>query len=170
MKQRSIVKLALLSLVTLSIYAAYWLYDTRRELTAKGLNVPPFLWLGLPYTLSIGGIIIALIINVIGVVTSDGFPIDGAVEHFMNFIAVEIIITGMLAVMIGAFWLYKYLQAAKIATDGQVNVAVSYILLIVLILFSSWCLWPAIIQDAFNNHGDDKADNTPGPPQPIVTA
>ncbi len=40
MKNRSVVAVIILSLVTLGIYTLYWLVVTKRELNAKGANIP----------------------------------------------------------------------------------------------------------------------------------
>lgn len=48
MKNRSLVKMALLMIFTLGIYCIYWLVKTKEEMNAKGAAIPTAWWIIVP--------------------------------------------------------------------------------------------------------------------------
>jgi hypothetical protein len=61
------------------------------------------------------------------------------------------------------YWFYRYCQGVEHVTQGHMSLATSFLLFIVLYLFSVGFVWPLVIQDAFNKVSDGP-DNRPADP------
>lgn len=154
MKQRNIMAVIFLSIITLGIYDLFWLVSVKKELNAKTTIHTPTLWLLFaPLLLLIGGAIAAGIASAGTSSTATGANIT-------------IILIYMIAILvilpITFYWFFKFSKAVGQYTHGEMNTAITFILLWLLRFIGM-----AIIQDKFN----DMLAGGPAPgPAPVAPA
>ncbi|HEY1063771.1 MAG TPA: DUF4234 domain-containing protein [Candidatus Saccharimonadales bacterium] len=147
MERRSLVKLAIFSIITLGIYQIFWLYFTNKEMREKDQDVAPFKLLFAPLLLMLGLGILQVITLVI---------MDGDSSTALNILT---IIGGILAIVaalpIMLYWFYKYCKAAEGATEGELSFGLSYAMVIVLAFVNLSILWPFLVQYYFNKLSEE---------------
>ena len=147
MKNRSLVTMLLLTIVTLGIYQLYWLYDTQRELRAKNYNVPSILILFAPYLALIGIILLNIIINFVFSTTDGGTTSPGILGLLSLIIGVVAFIA---LVPVALYWYYRYCKAIELVTDGTFPFDMSYLSIILLSIFGVNFVWPFFVQYYLN--------------------
>jgi hypothetical protein len=140
MKQRNVMAVIFLSIITLGIYDLFWLVSVKKELNAKTNVHTPTLWLLVaPYLLWAIGSAVA-----IGV--SQGAP-DSAASSAASIITIVVYLVGALAIVpITFYWFFKFSKAVHQYTKGEINTAMAFILLWLLRFIGI-----AVIQDSFND-------------------
>jgi hypothetical protein len=155
MKRRSILKMLLLTIVTLGFYDLYWIWSTRQELVAKGQRVPRFIILLVPILM----LIVVFPLLFIGMALTPGGFTYGNDNAIINVLVVIFGIGGVLAILVvGLWWFYKYCKAAEVVTNQDMTFEVSYVLLILTNLINVGFAWPLFVQYHFNK----LSDATPG--------
>lgn len=154
MKTREIWKVVVLGIITLGIYDLYWLYLTYKELRTKGNKIPPFSLLLLP------GILLFLVLvlqfglrsTVADSTDVNSFSTPSPAHRISNLVSVLI---GLFSVLFGLVyslvWFYRYSQAVERVTRGKLSTGVCFVLAIFLNGSYLGFIWPAIVQNAFNN-------------------
>lgn len=154
MKQRNIMAVIFLSIITCGIYDLFWLVKIKKELNAKTNVHTPTLWLlAAPYLLLTLGIIVS-------VAVSQGSP-NGAT--IANIITLVVYLLAFVAVVpITFYWFFKFSKGVNHYTNGEMNTAMTFILLWLLRFIGI-----AVIQDKFNDmlhSGMQPINQTPGYP------
>ncbi len=143
MKQRSIGKMFLLTIVTLGIYRLYWFAKTRQEMLSlkKELKIPPVIWLVAPVLFVVAAVVLFFTSGAATHESSDtsltGIQIASLVLFYIAILAVPLLM---------AIWLWKYSKAVEVVTNEKMNFAIS--LLILLAVPDGIDI--LIVQDAFN--------------------
>ena len=144
MKNRSLIKMLVLSIITLGIYQIYWLYKTREELVSLRQEVPSFWLLVAPYITVILVFGAQLVIN-----SSPSTSMDAQLGT--NIISLILGLVAIIAIIpVTIYWHYKYCKAASFATGGKPTFDMSFVLFIIFWLFGLSVVWPFIMQDGYN--------------------
>jgi len=150
MKHRSILRLLVLSIVTLGIYQLLWLKQTRDEMVRKGAKIPPFLMLLSPILAVVGLFALWLML---------GVQADAYGDTLSTSADIGIVVASIVAVisipLVSLYWFYQYCYGVDQVTHGQTSFGISYVLFIVFTLFGVNFIWPFIIQDGFNKVSDN---------------
>ena len=147
MKNRSVPKVIIFSLITLGIYTLFWLRDTRKELVNRGQDVLPVKILLLPVAALVAVGLLQFLSHFLLQDTGE----SNLVLKISNILAIVVGILVVVAVIpLTIWWYYKYCQAVEAVTKGQTSLALSFGLLIVLSVLGFAFIWPGIIQDGFN--------------------
>jgi hypothetical protein len=131
MKQRSIGKMFLLSIVTLGIYRLYWFDKTRTEMMSlnKAVKIPRTIWLIAPVLFMVAAMVF-FFVAVLG--NSDG---SGA-EQTMTGLQVGALITFYVAVftapLLMAIWLWQYSRGVELVTNEKMGFATALLILLVV--------------------------------------
>lgn len=158
MKKRSLVTMAILSVVTLTIYQIFWTYFTKQELVSKGQKVPPFKLLFAPV---LGLVLVAIGQLFVHIVLNAGAADSSSVTTVVNILGVVVGVLAVIAIFpVTLYWYYMYCKAAEVVTNKELGFGMSYVLFIVLNFFSVGFLWPFIVQYYFNKVADE---STPAP-------
>lgn len=162
MQYRSLVKVIVLSLLTLGVYQLYWLYATRKELTQKGYQVPPLFQL-------FGPVIFLFLAIVITGFLSDGSSasVSSKPEFAYGLMLIVLLVASLAIIPVALYWFYKYCKAVEAVTGGRTSFGLVYALLIAFALLGVGIVWPLIIQDGFNKVAD--AEPKPDSPHHDVT-
>lgn len=147
MKYRNPAIVLILLLVTLGIYGIYWLYATRKEITAK-LDDKDAIWpvtvLFIPLFIFLAGILIFVAAIMAG---STFATITGFIVSFIS-------VLGFLAGIVIAFiWFYYYCQALEKLTKTA-SPGVLYILWVVLTVVGFSIVWFVLAQVELNKLTD----------------
>ena len=143
MKNRSVIKVIIFSLITFGIYTLFWLRDTRKELVDHGQTVPPVKVLLVP-------VLVLIVVALLQFVAHASLQ-NNAASKGLNILSVLIGIVTIVAIFpLTAWWYYKYCTAVAVVTRGQTSVALSLGLFILLAFTGFSFAWPGIIQDGFN--------------------
>ena len=143
MKNLSVIKVIILSLITLGIYTLFWLRDTRKELVDRGQNVPPVKVILAP-------VLVLFVVILLQFVAHTALQ-NNVANKGLNFLSVLIGPIVVIAILpLTVWWYYKYCKAIEVVTQGQTSLTVSLGLLVVLSIFGFSFVWPGIIQDGFN--------------------
>jgi len=139
MKQRNIMAVIFLSILTLGIYDLFWLVKVKKELNEKTSIHTPSLWvLFAPFIALAVGLIVALVT----------MP-SSASDNSATITIVMSLVYGIsiLAILpISFYWFFKFSKAVGQYTNGQLNTAVTFILLWILRFIGL-----AVVQDHFND-------------------
>lgn len=136
-KRIKVWKVAVLSIITLTVYCYIWFALRRNEIVKKTkLNIPDWKWLILPMLISLVSFI------PLAFLTSDnGGPLEGPVLFYF----VPVVGFAIIASAINIWWVWKFAKAAEKITRGRITA--SWIL-------AYWYLYaffaPAILQHYFN--------------------
>ena len=144
MKQRSIGKMFLLTIVTLGIYRLYWFVKTRSEMMQlnKDIKIPSVLWLVAP---------LLLVILAIGFFIFNG-DFSSSDETAKNLTTNQIFsmaffyLTLLVAPLLVAIWLWKYSKGVEVVSGEKMTFAIA--LLILLAVPDGIDI--LIVQDTFN--------------------
>jgi hypothetical protein len=163
MKQRSIIKVFLLEVITLGIYRLYYLIKTRREMMAfkPGIKILTPWFLLAPIIVGLA----ALVLFFIAVALSSSPSADSNSPIYL---------IGILSFYFGLFisavlfiaWEWSYSQAVDKVTDSKLSFALS---LLILILVPDG-VDILIIQDYFNNLPPHTGAAHPTPVHPVPPA
>lgn len=166
MKNRSVAKVILLSLITLGIYTLFWLNATRKELIEHGQKVPPLKILLAPFIVLIGVPILQIIVHFSITDNGSGSP---DLASSLNILSLAIGGGVMLVfVPVAVWWFYKYCSAVEVITDGQTSLSFSLCLIIGLTFFGLSFVWPGIIQDGLNRLSAIPTANPRAPGSPLA--
>lgn len=156
MRQRSIPAILILGLVTLGIYPFYWLISTRKELIRRGAHIPPVVVLISPYLFMAAVAILQLVVTILSAASTpdDGTPTSLGPPGFETITIVLAVLAFFAVIPISLFWVYRYCQGAQQVTGGRLAISFSYPLSIVLTVFSVGFVWPAIMQNYYNQVDD----------------
>lgn len=148
MKQRNLLVMFILTVVTLGIYQIIWTYWTKQELNANGGKVPRFLWLIAPFLLLFGVAVLQFVSNF---VINDTPGSGETLKLIANMISV---VSGVVLVLtfipIYLIWYYRYCQAVDKVTHGDLPAGLNYVLLIALNMLGIGVAWPLIVQNSYN--------------------
>ncbi|PID99426.1 hypothetical protein CSA80_01545 [Candidatus Saccharibacteria bacterium] len=141
MQQRSIVKVFLLSVVTLGIYRLYWFAKTRQEMmnVNEDVRVPHIIWLIAP----IGMMALIVLLFVAMIVAADEHALSPVIQVLVTmvfFIAMTVL------PFVLAMWLWKYSKAVELVTGEKMTFAMA--LLVLLAVPDGIDI--LIVQDTFN--------------------
>jgi hypothetical protein len=144
MKQRSIGKMFLLTIVTLGIYRLYWFVKTRSEMMQlnKDIKIPSVLWLVAP---------LLLVILAIGffIFSGDFSSSDETAKSLTTnqiFSMAFFYLTLLVAPFLVAIWLWKYSKGVEVVSGEKMSFAIA--LLILLAVPDGIDI--LIVQDTFN--------------------
>ena len=144
MKQRSIGKMFLLTIVTLGIYRLYWFVKTRSEMMQlnKDIKIPSVLWLVAP---------LLLVILAIGffIFSGDFSSSDETAKSLTTnqiFSMAFFYLTLLVAPLLVAIWLWKYSKGVEVVSGEKMSFAIA--LLILLAVPDGIDI--LIVQDTFN--------------------
>lgn len=117
LKERSVVEVVILSLVTLGIYQLYWMYETNNELRESKRDVAPIKWFLIPIAVLIGLVIMAAISLLIGGIIGEStvgqiFIGFGAVLFFLMYVLFLPAYFAMYGYWV--YWLYKFSKALEV--------------------------------------------------------
>ncbi len=148
MKQRGVMTVILLSIVTLGIYDLFWLYKVKKELNAKTNVHTPTLWLLFaPALVMVLGIIIGMVMVVANSTPTDAYATSSTPSIAANVIILVSYTFGFLVVVpVTFYWFFKFSKAVSQYTNGGVSTAVTFMLLYLLRFIGM-----AVIQDHFND-------------------
>lgn len=156
MKQRNVMVVVLLSLVTLGIYDLYWLVQTKKVLNQQTPTRTPTIWLLFaPVLLLLALILISTLsrVNQVNSQTSSGGGLLLVLIYMLGIFAI---------VPITFYWFFKFSKSVHEYTHGELSLAVTFLLLYVLRF-----LGLAIVQDKFNEMA---AQGPAGPAAPMPPA
>jgi hypothetical protein len=146
MQQRNLLKMFLLTLVTLGIYQIYWLYATRKEMIARGgLSIPRVIVLFLPLLLLVAGfILLAITSSLTGNSSSGVTP--------ANVIVLIVCIISMIAwPIISIWWTWRYAVAVEATTEHRMSRDLVFWTWLLLVFISSPVVWMLMVQNEFNH-------------------
>jgi hypothetical protein len=145
MHKRRLWQVVVFSFITIGIYPLYWLYATRKEMVNRGAKIPHLVLLLIPLS------------GLLGVAVAEWFVLStlGQVPaHGANRAAVTAVLLGVLAAAVlyplTAYWFYKYCRGVEKVTKKHMTFGVAYGLWAVLSLFFVGFIWPALVQESFN--------------------
>jgi hypothetical protein len=149
MKNRNIVFVIIMSIVTLGAYDIYWAFSTRNELVKKRQDVPSPWIVFLPLLGLIGVAVLEMVVRFM--LTSNPGDTPSSLETSANVVSVIVGIISVVGIVpMSIYWLWKYCVAVEKVTKGELTVGFSFALAILLSLFGGSILWPAIVQYQFN--------------------
>ncbi len=145
MKQRSIGKMFLLTVVTLGIYRLYWFAKTRAEMMNlnKDIKIPHIIWLVAPVLIVVAAVAMfissgaATASEKVGGDAMTGLQIGSIIAFYVSILAVPVLM---------AIWLWKYSKGVEVVTGEKMSFAIA--LLILLAVPDGIDI--LIVQDAFN--------------------
>jgi len=146
MRNRSLVFVIVMSIITLGIYDAYWTFSTRNELVQKGEDVPSPWIIFLP----IVGLLGVALLQIIGhfVLT---IPSGGSGNTVLNILSVVIGIVSIVGILpMSLYWTWKYCKAVENVTNGGLTTGFNFAICLILGVVGVWFVWPAIAQNYFN--------------------
>lgn len=157
MKQRNVGMVIFLSFITLGIYTLYWMYDTRKELMARGAKDIPSVWI------LIAPVVVTLLLLFMLFILLLGSSSPGQ-SYSLQWVILGLFYFLSTLVWMGLwiFWIYKYSQAVDMVTRSQTSFMLSFGLGLALFLVGVFFVWPGIIQDGFNK----VAEGPDSPPAP----
>jgi hypothetical protein len=149
MKKRNLAVIVILGIVTLGFYDLYWTYVTRKEMVARGARIPSFWWLASP---------VILLTIITGILFGLNFTVRNGSADTVNS---AIVIFNIVSVLAGAgavlviipyaiYWYYQYSKAVEWLTQGRLAAGNSLAILILTYIFNVGFVWPAIVQNYFN--------------------
>ncbi len=142
MKKRSVASVVLLTIVTLGIYALFWLYYTKKDLMRYGQKIPSMWTLFLP---------VLLIIQVMLIAAVTGGLREGSDTSFSPGFMVVISLLYVFATFYPLYWMYQYCKAASAATNNYVQLGWSYAVYVVTwVMGITMPIWVGMMQDSFN--------------------
>lgn len=143
MKNRNLIFVTVMSLVTLGIYDLYWAFSTRNELVKKGHKVPsPMIFL---YP-----IIAALLSVLILVVLYDSPNGQDAMGVLGTVLVILMLVSALAFIPIGIYWLWRYSQAVGKVTKGKLSAEVSMVIALVTGVVGFAFIWPIVVQYYYN--------------------
>lgn len=146
MKNRSLLSMLILTIVTLGIYQLYWLFLTQKEMSSKGYRVPSVFILLAPY-LTLVAIMLLNVGNNFVFSSVDG----GGGSNVLSLISLIIGLIAFIALIpVALFWYYRYCKAIELVTDGTFPFDMSYLSIILLSIFGVGFLWPFFVQYYLN--------------------
>ena len=162
MKKRNPFLVLLLSIVTLGIYALYWLYITRKEILQYAENKNA-IW---PVAYLLAPILAIVIIFPLALLNQGDSPVNKAVQALVFLVGAAAIIGSL---VIPFIWFYKYSKTTGEVTKGLEGITL-FILLIILSMFAATIVWQVLVQIELNKFVDKQfGGNTPQPEAPAPT-
>lgn len=144
MKHRNIMAVIFFSLITLGIYDLFWLVSVKKELNEKTSVHTPTLWLLFAPVLLI---IVGIIAMVVVAGASSGTALAGQTNAAAAIITILFYLVVLFAIIpITFYWFFRFSKAVGAYTGGELNTAVTFILLYLLRFIGI-----AVIQDKFND-------------------
>lgn len=143
MKQRSLIAVFVLNLVTVGIYQLYWLITTRREMIQRGapafpsLAAPLFAWL---FT----ALLAASAFIVYNYGQSD-VPVALVV-----LLSVAAVCMGIIAIIVSIQWFYKYAEAVEYTTGKHLSHKFVFWMGILFCVYGADTLWMLVMQYHYN--------------------
>jgi hypothetical protein len=165
MKQRSIIKVCLLEVITLGIYRLYYLIKTRREMMAfkPGIKILTPWFLLAPILVGVA----AFIPFIIAVALSPSTTASSDSGSAVGLLAILTFYFGLfISAVLFIAWEWSYSQAVDKVTDSKLSFALS---LLILILVPDG-VDILIIQDYFNNLPPHTGAAHPTPVHPVPPA
>jgi hypothetical protein len=112
MKKRKISTLVLMSVLTVGFYSWYWIYETRREMVAKGYSITSFF----AYTLAIFFIGVFILFLGIGAAAEDSIS-----NSSLGQIKSVIIGAAIVGTLIEIWFFISYSRAVEKTTNGKLK-------------------------------------------------
>jgi hypothetical protein len=142
MKQRNIMAVVLLSIITLGIYDLFWLASVKKDLNkSTDVHIPTMWVLFAPFILAIVGTPLFIVLTLANGHSGNG---TGAASGIATF--AYIFILTIVAVPVAFYWLFKFSKAVNHYTHGELNTAITFMLLWLLRFIGI-----AVMQDKFND-------------------
>jgi hypothetical protein len=143
-----------LSIITFGIYMIYWLYITRKELTAKTqgqVKSWPVFVLFTP--------IIAIVLMVLGYAAmAQVSPSDPTSSDSLYFLLSSVLVLAI--IIIPFFWFYKFTKLVSAATPHMSNNL--YLFWVLLSLLGVGIIWPVLVQSHLNSANSIPLQQNPG--------
>lgn len=140
MKQRNVMAVIFLSIITLGIYDLFWLANTKKTLNEQTDVKVPSMWL--LFAPIIGIFVVAVMSIFTAGSTADGSSFRAA--SIFELVVGLVTVLGILPITF--YWFLKFSKAVNHYTRGELNTAITFILLWILRFIGL-----AIIQDKFND-------------------
>jgi hypothetical protein len=146
MRNRGIVFVIVMSIITLGIYDIYWAFSTRDELVKKGYDVPSP-WIAIAPLLGLIGIaVLQILLHALWL----GGP-SASAETIVNVLSVIIGFVSVVAIIpMSVFWLWKYCQAVEKVTHKGLTAGFNIAMAILLAVLGAGPLWVPIVQYQYN--------------------
>lgn len=146
MKQRNVMAVVFLSIITLGIYDLFWLVSVKKELNAKTDVHTPSIWVLLAPFLVFLIPIVWLVVLAMAASSSYTTPSSTA-SSIASIVTVVLYLLAFLVILpVMFYWFLKFSKAVNHYTHGDLNTAVTFLLLWMLRFIGL-----AIIQDKFND-------------------
>jgi hypothetical protein len=142
MKQRNVMAVIIFSIITLGIYDLFWLVKVKNELNAKTDIKTPSIWLLFAPYLAL----LVPTVAVIALVSIDNGSRAPSTATFNVITIVGYLLAILVILPVTFYWFLKFSKAVNHYTNGELNTAVTFLLLWMLRFIGL-----AIIQDKFND-------------------
>ncbi|MDQ3158587.1 MAG: DUF4234 domain-containing protein [bacterium] len=150
MKERSVVEVVVLSLVTFGIYQLYWMYITNNELRDQKQEVAPVKWFVIPILVMIGILMLgAIFIGLGAAIGSDAGQILNGIGFglfIIDYILFFPVFFGIYGYWI--YWLYKYCTALEKESHKKIEFVLTFLVGILV----GGLIWVGITQHMINEH------------------
>lgn len=148
MKNRSIVFVIIMSIVSLGIYGIYWMFSTRNELVKKGQRVPS------PWIVILAAVFSFLVIAFLQILKPE-LPIfaqftNPTDSYSTTPLMIWSIAIGFVGVIVALYWMWKYSKAVEIVTRGSLSAKECFALAAISTFFGIGFVWMATVQHEFN--------------------
>lgn len=143
MKNRNLIFVTLLSIVTVGIYDIYWAFSTRNELVKKNLDVPSPLIILAPLLALLAIAAIAIPVH-----------LSNSTGNTVTLVNVLSVLFGVVAVLalipVAVYWVWRYSKAVEKLTKGDLTAEISMVIAILSSLVGLSIVWPIVVQYYYN--------------------
>lgn len=165
MNKRSPLMVLVLTVVTLGLYELYWLYITRKELSAK-LQGQVKSW---PVSILFAPIAIIVLMTVGYVIMSQAGAQDSSISNSLYFLVGALAVIAL--IVIPFVWFYKFTKLVSATTPQASNSL--YLIWLLLTIFGVGLIWPMIVQAHLNSASAQQPQQNPiatppAPPTPTM--
>ena len=144
MQKRSLVKVFLLTIITLGIYELYWLIMTRRDMIRLKAPVPPSILV--PFVPLAFGIIAML--SALTIYSNGRSDMPVALVILLGVFSACSFLAG---IILWVNWAWEYSRGVETVTDGHVTQRVAFWLWIAAGFFNAGFVWFLLMQHEYNN-------------------
>lgn len=159
MQSRNPVLVALFSVITLGIYALYWLYVVVRDVNAavdRDKRAWSIIWLIFPPL-----ILLALLAMEMLIIFLNVYPLN----RLLIIVTLLVVSICILAMMIIPFlWFYRFAKSLEAYTNGGIKFTENYIIFLITFFLTILVVWYGVTQYEINQYL--RGETSGNPPQP----